>query len=104
MLDTSDKAVFESGYDASLGTSNFGLTITDTKAIVLVWDKVRRNFILANAGITPIYISLTPKVTPDLYTLKLRANGIFAMDNYGGIVTASCGTGPSSKLYITDVH
>ena len=104
MLDTSDRAIFNHGYDPSMGTTGFSVDVNDAApTIVLIFDKERRGFLITNVGPATVYCSLTTEVSPDLYSFRLRPHGIFGMSGYGGIVTAIC-DGGSAELYVTDVH
>ncbi len=105
MLDTSDRDIFQSGYDPSMGTTGFSVDVGDTvPALVLSFDKTRRAFIITNAGAAAVYCSLTTEVSLNQYSFKLSAGKFFSMDHYGGIVTAICGQGNATELYITDIH
>ncbi len=104
MLDTSDRAVFVSGYDPSMGTEGWGVNIDDHITIVFPFDEKRRQFCITNAGNSKAYISLTPFVSNNLYTLSLNPHAYMTMDNYGGIVTAICNTENTTVLYVTNSH
>ncbi len=104
MLDTSDRAVFNSGYDPAMGTTGFSVDVSDAKSVLCAFNSARRQLILTNAGAGIVYISLTANVSEDLYSLRLRPNAFVAVSDYGGTVTAICEAGQTSKIYVTDVH
>lgn len=104
MLDTSDREVFNSGYDAALGTVGFEATITDNLSVIFSFDKKRRQFILFNGGDEVVYVGFTLDVSPNLFSLRLLPRGLVGLDKYGGLVTAVCDAGKSSQLYVTDIH
>ncbi len=105
MLDTSDRDVFNSGNDPAMGTSVFSVDVGSSQpAIVLIFDKNRRSFIIKNSGPETVYFSLTTEVSPELYSFSLRPGRFLSMDHYGGVVVAICDLNQTAKLYITDVH
>ncbi len=104
MLDTSDREVFNSSYDPSMGTTDFFVSVDENPSIALIFDKRRREFILENRGNSIVYCGLTTDVSPTAYSFRIRPGRLFAMDHYGGIVMAVCATGNSTLLHVTDIH
>jgi len=104
MLDTSDRQVFNSSYDASLGTVGFEAVITDMVSAVLSFDKRRRQLFLLNGGDKIVYVGLTLDVSPDIFSIKLLPKGVLTISDYGGLITAICDPGNTSNLYVTDIH
>ncbi len=103
MLDSSDREVFVSGSDPSMGTVQTGYQVGNSLVILMTYNAERRQFIVYNAGETNLYLFFGPVTDPTSPSLPIRAGKWLSGTQYGGALVGLRDGSTPEKVVVTEI-